>query len=543
MTSVNHQTVSPIEEYHYENGLIKPYGDGEQFFNTKFRVVGKHASFSKGMSRRFYDFYFFNFIHGTKYGVVADHVFEEALVQSSDAPLHRAYLPTIMDNKIIPSRLEKYNPTVQGNMNNYNVCLEQIVHWFRSDMRRTKMLSVESVLSYIDLTKSPGRLWKVFGKTKRDVLEHEVGRSLLFDTIHFLLDDEKNCLCYWNVLLKDELRQYEKVVEGKTRVFTASDFAWLVFTNIVCLDFNLKFYDANLLFGSTVGVGKYHNAFHEFSKMFIFGNITAGDWGDWDGKMREFELSANAEIRQACFEDPSDYSKACLSKVYEGISNGVFVLPEGQILTYESEEIFDSHPSLFPITSKRGRQTSGGANTIVDNTMTHLLRLFWCWVDLSPREIQSLMFFRKNIVFLLCGDDNLIDVHPDVVRFFNPTTITLWALDHGWTIEMIGLQRTLEGVVFLGHAFRKEGHSYVPVLSFERLFCSMLRGAPSKTSPQYSYDRACNLRIEGFFNHHWRDLIDRYMNYLVQKYPSIDTSGNLSPSTVEVLYGVELVKK
>lgn len=482
-----------------------------------FRVLGKRKGAVQGRSNRYLDRYFADFVISHGYNVERIYL-EESLVDATDGEVEDAYLPTRMSNHLVYDRLAKYNNVgCEPNWEAYEWAKTTMMEELRFTMS-PQLCTISVVLDYIDKKKSPGILWKVFGKTKEDVL-----KAAPVELINYVIDmmELRHPLVFWSAKLKDELRQKAKVVAGKTRLFTGSDFGFLVFCCILCLDFNMQFYDRCCKDDHVVGTGKYYGLFDFIARKLTFENKFECDWDDFDGTVRDFELLSVAEMRSQFF--PDFFMQ--FQYLYEVILTHPFVLPDGLIIAR----------------NEHNSQTSGNANTIVDNTLVHDLRLRACWYELVPMDLRVPEAYKAYLQKMLIGDDNIGAISNDVIAFFNPGTIKAWAIKNKLSCQFKESTK-IDGMTFIGHKFLSLGGVYVPVLSFERLFCGMLRSSPAPIDALYSYNRACAYRVEGYYNEDFRILIDNFLLWMNKIY-GVESPMLVSSLFIEDLYGVDIVKR
>jgi hypothetical protein len=88
---------------------------------------------------------------------------------------------------------------------------------------------------------------------------------------------------------KDETRELHKVLEGKTRLFSACPFVLLVLFRMYFGSFISSYVESNIKIGSAVGLNPYSNGWDTMSRMLLkFSTssdekvIAAGDQGQFD---------------------------------------------------------------------------------------------------------------------------------------------------------------------------------------------------------------------------------------------------------------------
>lgn len=210
--------------------------------------------------------------------------------------------------------------------------------------------------------------------------------------------------------LKDEKVKYEKMIIGKTRLFSGGPFILLILFRMYFGAYMDMFTDANINIGSAIGVNPYSVQWDSLARnmlrfcdthseeAFIFGDYSGFDTSimvilmnavlgiitRWYGNTTEQQISDN-KIRTLLWMEISNSRHVFRGKVYEW----------------------------------QGRNPSGCAVTALLNTMVNniLFRMAWQFADIPIDE------FNTHAVIIALGDDNGCGVHKKYRKVFNENTM------------------------------------------------------------------------------------------------------------------------
>lgn len=241
--------------------------------------------------------------------------------------------------------------------------------------------------------------------------------------------------------LKDERRALEKILAGKTRLFSACEFYYhLLF---------LKYFGSFLAWMQKnridnhcgVGVNPYSLEWNTIAQKLKSQNhfgetkVGAGDYSHFDGSENEQIHLAILDIINRWYDD--------------GESNC-------RIRYLLWQEIVNSkHVSGDLVYEWNGGMPSGNPATTIINCMYNefAFRLCWCRMGLDP------FLFSKYVYAIFYGDDNLFSVHPKFRDVFNEISLAKYMKDLGleYTTELKMAatvpMRNLDEVEFLKRSF------------------------------------------------------------------------------------------
>jgi len=244
--------------------------------------------------------------------------------------------------------------------------------------------------------------------------------------------------CYFVDTLKDEKRSLEKVLQGKTRVFSAAPMAF----SILCRKYMLGFvgFMSRTRIGNECAVGSC--VYSEDWKMIVHHlnvfsgkSMIAGDFSNFDGTIA-YDLFAQIPHIINRFYGDSQQNQRVRLVIWECIAKSSHIL-------YDMAYQF-SHG-----------QPSGNPTTAVSNSIYNSLAIRYCFGLLGLPLSQ----FNRMVKIIAYGDDNIISVHPSIRKEFNPISLSQAFSTFGmkYTSEEKGEQsadfRDLSEVTFLKRSF------------------------------------------------------------------------------------------
>lgn len=244
---------------------------------------------------------------------------------------------------------------------------------------------------------------------------------------------------------KDETREWFKVFEGKTRLFSACPFILLVLFRMYFGSFVSSFIEMNIKIGSAVGVNPYSEQWDEIARAllkFSTGQfepcVAAGDQGQFD--TRQWIIIHNAILdminRWYGGTEEETYIRSAL---FMEITNSRHVF---------RAEVYEWHSGL----------PSGNPLTAIINTIYNNIIFRMCW-ELSGLRIKD---FNSCCYLIVLGDDNVFSVDLTKRDIFNELTLPKFMAMVGneYTTELKGEAvfpfRPLTEIEFLKRSFRKD---------------------------------------------------------------------------------------
>lgn len=244
---------------------------------------------------------------------------------------------------------------------------------------------------------------------------------------------------------KDEIRELHKIVEGKTRLFSACPFILLALFRMYFGAFVNDFVKANSNIGSAVGVNPYSAEWDRIARLLLqFGNsdddqiVAAGDQGQFDTRQWTIIHDAILDMINRYYGNrpEENFIRSCL---FKEITNSRHVF-RGVIYEWNS-----GLPSGNPLTAI--------INTIYNNIV---FRMSW---GISGLKINE---FNSKCYLIVLGDDNCFSVEESCRQIFNELKLPEYMAKIGmeYTTELKGDAvfpfRKLSDVEFLKRSFRKD---------------------------------------------------------------------------------------
>lgn len=256
--------------------------------------------------------------------------------------------------------------------------------------------------------------------------------------------------------LKDERRPIEKVKQGKTRLFAAGEMVY-------CLVFRQYFagFIAHLTRNcigaeSTVGINPFGYAWtHLANKIREVGpHVVAGDFSNYDGTLNASVMWATYDVIERFFEKATDEERRIRRGLWCDLVNSVHAT------TPFSRGENGKQTFLYQWSHS---QPSGNPMTVILNSVYHSLvaRYVWklCARKFSP-TLVGLDNFDRFVRHVNYGDDDIYNIHPDVVEWFNQITMSeafreigMEYTDEAKTGELVA-HRTIDEIAFLKRKFR-----------------------------------------------------------------------------------------
>lgn len=303
--------------------------------------------------------------------------------------------------------------------------------------------------------------------------------------------------------LKDEPRAVEKVRVGKTRVFFASPFAYLILQRMflsplysLMIEFSEDFY-------TSIGIDMHRQSDHFFHRLVDFSSkILEGDYEGYDQRM-PFEIGHGANTIELRLLGALGYDEMQL-KITAGIlSDGLY-------------PFMDFIGEMFCVP---GLQPSGKYGTAEDNSIRNLLIMVYSYLTLGRKD------FFEQVLPCTYGDDVLAAVKPEVSDVFNNVTLSQVIAEH---TDMRFTSSSKDDIVdpfvpvsdmsFLKRTFRRHKvlQRYVGCLDLDSVYKSLQWVSPSSAvniQTQIHQIAQSALR-ELFFHCDSADTYDIFRNYL-----------------------------
>lgn len=427
--------------------------------------------------------------------------FLDFLRENTDLNLYEEYYHADQSVEAFQKALAKYmnQPLVKTKPIPQNL-LDIADEWVYDEVSRftlgSQPITISQILEKVQMQSSPGPLARAYASTKHlSILEPE-GADILNDYI--LQMSETGCRTYWGANLKQELRPVEKVGAKKTRLFMSAPTEHFLLLSCLTQQFNESIITAarHGLTPICIGMPLYYGMVDKIGKdLEKYHRVFCLDINGWDTSIKPEEHAANANLRWRCF-DPKFKTTRLYNQLVNSYRDVVWtplVLPDGTVIMVPG-------------------QPSGQYCTGIDNSLTHLRRLYLTWlVNGGP---PSFDLFKKHVYVKVAGDDSIIGVTEYGYKFINEQSLVNTNKDYfGCGCEF---SNQLE---FLGHYFLHDNTSYFPGFSMSRVIASL--AYKGGRSPSTALEAACGSRIEAFTNPDCLRIVDRYIAYLIKCYPSL----------------------
>jgi hypothetical protein len=244
---------------------------------------------------------------------------------------------------------------------------------------------------------------------------------------------------------KDETREWMKVLEGKTRLFSACPFIMLVLFRMYFGSFISMYVRENSNVGSAVGVNPYSSDWDVIARRLLkFSDsdqekcIAAGDQGGFDTRQWTVVHNGILDLINRWYgkDNPDNFIRSAL---FMEITNSRHIF-RGLVYEWNS-----GLPSGNPLTAI--------VNTMYNNV---IFRISW---ELSGLKISE---FNTSCYLIVLGDDNVFSVVNKYREIFNEMTLPVFMAQIGneYTTELKGEAvtsfRQLCDVEFLKRSFRKD---------------------------------------------------------------------------------------
>jgi hypothetical protein len=253
-------------------------------------------------------------------------------------------------------------------------------------------------------------------------VEWKAAYDVVYDKVNVIIDKAKNNVRMFHVSvdnLKVELREDAKVLAGSTRLFSGSEFTYLVAFRQYFGAFALWYMKNRISNGSAIGANAYSSEWNTIALRLIeksINNIRAGDFEKYDGSQKPvIHLMMLDEINRWYNDGPE--SARVRSILWMEVYNSKHII-DGVIY-----EWFSGLPS-------------GHAFTIIINTIYNLIidRYNWCRTLFDNRNIKTsdaLILYRQNTYTITQGDDIAGSVTDEYKDIFNDVTCSKYSLELG----------------------------------------------------------------------------------------------------------------
>lgn len=325
--------------------------------------------------------------------------------------------------------------------------------------------------------------------------------------------------------LKDELREEEKALSGSTRLFSGSEFIYLICFRKYFGAFSLWYMKNRISNGSAIGVNPYSSEWNAIATRLIAisaSNILAGDHAKYDGSQKPIIHLFILDEMNRWYDDGPE-NALIRSILWMEVYNSRHII-DGVIY-----EWFSGLPS-------------GHAFTIVINTIyNHMIaRYNWCrsMFDLKQMEPnKALILFREHTYTIAQGDDIAASVRDEYRDLYNDVIFSKYSKELGmsYTNETksgtIVPLRSLGDIEFLKRSFVYDVREnlFIAPLKLKSIL-KMVDWTKRKNKNRIVADNVVTALKE--LSLHSRDVYDEYSKKIIcafkDKYPFVETSEPLN---------------
>lgn len=259
--------------------------------------------------------------------------------------------------------------------------------------------------------------------------------------------------------LKDERRPLDRVEAGKTRLFAAGEMVFCLLFRQYFAGFNAHVMRNCIDAESTVGINPFGWDWNKLGmKLSEQGPcVVAGDFSNYDGTLNAAILWEVYDVVERFYENATDEDRKIRRALWCELVNSVHLTvpfegtaPEKKAYLYQW-----SHS-----------QPSGNPMTVILNSVYHSIAMRYVYKLCARKYCPTLVGldnFDKMVAHVNYGDDDVTNIHPKIIGWFNQVTMTEAFLEIGmvYTDEAKSGQlveyRTLEEIAFLKRKFRWDG--------------------------------------------------------------------------------------
>lgn len=308
--------------------------------------------------------------------------------------------------------------------------------------------------------------------------------------------------------LKDEPRLVDKAKNGKTRVFYATPFAFLLAQRMYLGPLYSLMIQFSACFYTAIGIDMHRQAHFLYDRMKNFApNIFEGDYGGYDTSM-PFDIGVGANVIVLKLLELLGYNYCQLLVCTGLLSDNLFPFVEmiGEMFCV---------PALQP---------SGKYATAEDNSIRNLLIMVYIWVTNDKTNDKDFFTYVCPVSY---GDDVLASVSDEVKDDFNAITFSKACGEMGLEFTSTSKSAIAEGFVtletmsFLKRTFvyHKELERIVAPLSLDSIFKSLQWYSPSKVvNEEAQMEQTIQAAMREFFFHLEPESFDKMRGYLIEKF-------------------------
>nr|QOE55591.1 polyprotein [Macrophomina phaseolina poty-like virus] len=261
----------------------------------------------------------------------------------------------------------------------------------------------------------------------------------------------------WQVAIKDELRDRDRVVAHKTRTFMSCPIETMIGTFRVCRAYNDNFIDKHLTFPSTLGINKFRGGWHR-----LVGFLGGPDRHFSSGDGSRFDSSVGPAFAQFC----CFLRQQSLPTRYHRILKNAYSEFVYTPLVTQDHRVW----------MKTQGNPSGSPNTSEDNTVTLISVMVYACCQLLGVDQFFAEYDACQLRFVCNGDDIMYAVSDQLKDIVNPQALREQFLTCGFDYTFTNPTTDITEVVYLSHSFFPckvaKQTVYIPRLSTARIVAS-----------------------------------------------------------------------
>nr|QJI53766.1 MAG: nonstructural polyprotein [Weivirus-like virus sp.] len=459
--------------------LLQKLRDGLTIVNAESDLDGTFAMEGEETDRSFGDFVNYGKASakpGSAKTVIKPGPVHGLLAEPKTAPA--ILRPFWKDGKLVDplemSRVKADTPNVPVDQEILKQCSQhysQLLKDLKIDDRDDKVLSWEEAIKGTDdplycaikRQTSPGYGWDAPGKGKEPwlgsgenyITDHPeviAKRDEMLERIH----EGKRASTVFVDTLKDERRPLKRVAEGKTRLFAAGEMVFCLLFRQYFAGFNAHIMRNCVRAEATVGINPFGEMWTTLANKLreVGPHVVAGDFSNYDGTLCSAIMWEVLDVVESFYENATDEERKVRRALWCELVNSVHITTP-----FEGTQ-FGTTGYLYQWSHS---QPSGNPMTVILNSVYHSIVARYvfklCARKFCPEKV-GLDSWDKYVRHVNYGDDDVTNVHPEIIGWFNQLTMTeaykelgMEYTDEVKSGELIS-HRKLEDVSFLKRKFR-----------------------------------------------------------------------------------------
>lgn len=318
----------------------------------------------------------------------------------------------------------------------------------------------ESFFRGVKRSKSPGYPWNVRGhKNKKKFFGKEGPFDFSSPECAALREEVEKILAaaargerlmhVFTDFLKDEVRAIEKVVAGKTRLISGAPLAYVIAFRMHFLPWMVAVQRHGLTSGVAVGINPYKDWCYLARRLRSKGpRCFAGDY-------KAFDACAKPQVQDEILHQVQEWYS-----LGGGGASSVIRTVLWQEVSFSRHLSGEGNPR-YGVYQWMGSLPSGHPATSIINSFYNLILFVLSWEKCAGIHLTHR--FWDYVYVCTYGDDNVVNVSPEVTHLFNQNTVADSMRSFGQTYtredKLFGAQsdfRTLDQISFLKRTFREE---------------------------------------------------------------------------------------